>query len=315
MSAFRVLITDYTWDDASRERAILEPLGAEVIEAPDGSEETLVALAPGVDAILTCFARVTERVIDAAGPGLAVVARYGVGVDNIAVAHAQARGVAVTRVPEYCVDEVAEHALALMLALERGLTVYDRDTRSGGAALRTGLGTRRIAGRTVGIIGAGRIGEALRTRVEALGMTALVYHPSRPDPERLRAVLGAADYVSLHLPLLPGTQGLVDADFLAAMRPDAFLINASRGPLVDTDALVAALRDGRIAGAGLDVTDPEDLPPEHPLRAEPRVIITPHTAFYSAESIASLAEQAAASVAAVLAGARPASLVPAVAEG
>jgi D-3-phosphoglycerate dehydrogenase len=311
MTRPKVLITDYTWPDTSVERRVLAGLDAEIIEAPDGDEATLIRLAAGASAIMTCFARVTPAVIAAAGDSLRVVARYGVGIDNIAVDAASAAGVPVTNVPAYCVDEVAEHVIAMVFALERGLPTYDRAVRDGDWRLRADLGTRRISGRTMVIIGGGRIGTAVADRSAALGMRVLVHHlhSGGPDDRPLADVLGEADYVSLHVPLTTDTEHLVDRDFLRAMRPDAYLINTARGAIVDTAALTEALAAGWIAGAGIDVFEPEVLPPQHPLLREPRLLATPHTAFSSIESIASLAEQAAQSVVEVLNDRTPTSVV------
>ncbi|MGY4857322.1 C-terminal binding protein [Cryobacterium sp. AP23] len=284
-------------------------IDAEVIEASDGSEDTLVALAPGADAIMTCFAEVTPAVIRAAGASLRVVARYGVGVDNIAVEEATSLGIPVTNVPAYCVDEVAEHVLAMIFALERNLLSYNRGVRDGDWRLRTEFGTRRISGRTIGVIGGGRIGSALRARCEALGMHVLVHHLQRSSTSDLHSFLGRCDYVSLHVPLTAETRGMVNDKFFAAMRPDGFFINTARGGVVDHGALERALYEKRIAGAGVDVFDPEILPADHPLLAQPNLLATPHTAFYSVESIESLAEQAARSVVDVLSGRPPQSVV------
>lgn len=305
MSA-RVLVTDYTWADTRIERRVLADVGAELIEAPDGGEATLTQLAADVDAILTCFARVTPAVV-AAASRLRVIGRYGIGVDNIAVDAATARGIPVANVPEYCSDEVAEHVIALLYALVRGLTRYDRAVRDGDWSLTPGLPARRIAGTTLGIIGYGPIGQAVDYRARALGMEVLIHRRSGGVP--LSELLARADAVTLHLPATSETEQLVDAQFLAAMKPTAYLINCARGAIVDQDALVAALRHGTIAGAGLDVFTPEHLPVDHPLLALENVVATPHTAFYSQESIAALAESGARNVADVLAGRRPAHVV------
>jgi D-3-phosphoglycerate dehydrogenase len=316
MSPRRVLVTDITWPDTTIEEQVLGTVGAELVLAPSGEEAELVQLARDADAILTCFAHVTPAVV-AAAPRLQVIGRYGIGVDNIAVAEATARGIPVTNVPAYCLDEVAEHVLAMILSLVRGLHRYDRAVRAGDWSLGTGLPTRRVAGTTLGIVGFGRIGQTLAEKARGLGMHVVAYEPHAPQRARAAGVevldllelAGRCDFVSLHAPATPQTTGLIDEAFLAAMRPTAYLINAARGALVDQDALVAALAAGRIAGAGLDVFVPERLPADHPLLRCDRVLATPHTAFYSEESMAELARVAAENVAAVLAGRRPAAVV------
>jgi D-3-phosphoglycerate dehydrogenase len=307
MSRFTVLITDRTWPAAEREMAVLAEVDARVIEAPTGAEAELVALAAEADGILTCFAQVTPAVISAA-PRLKVIGRYGIGVDNIAVAAASARAIPVTNVPAYCVDEVAEHVIGVMFCLARGLHRYDRAVRAGDWSLTSAAPVHRIAGRTLGIVGFGRIGQAVAGRARGLGLHVLAHAPRAvPGVERvaLLELARRADFVSLHVPLTADTEGLIDRDFIDAMKPGAVLINAARGAVVDQAALTEALLAGRIAGAGLDVFVPERLPAGHPLLGLETVLATPHTAFYSEESLADLATLAARGVAAVLAGRRP----------
>jgi D-3-phosphoglycerate dehydrogenase len=287
---------------------VLAAVGAELVLAPTGAEAELIELVADADAILTCFAQVTPAVI-AAGARLQVIGRYGIGVDNIAVAEATARGIPVTNVPVYCRDEVAEHVLAMVLSLVRGLHRYDRAVRAGDWSLATGLPTRRVRGTTVGIVGYGRIGRALADKARALGMDIVVHDRHARDSLGLLELAARSDFVSLHVPATAETTGMIGAEFLAAMKPTAYLINAARGALVDQDALAAALDRGEIAGAGLDVFVPERLPVDHPLLRSDRVLATPHTAFYSEESMAELARLAAENVAAVLAGRRPAAVV------
>jgi D-3-phosphoglycerate dehydrogenase len=316
MTARRVLVTDISWPDTAVEQAVLARAGAELVLAPTGAETELVELVRDADAILTCFAHVTPAVV-AAGERLRVIGRYGIGVDNIAVAEATARGIPVTNVPVYCLDEVAEHVLAMILSLVRGLHRYDRAVRAGDWSLATGLPTRRVRGTTLGIVGFGRIGATLAQKARALGIDVVAHDPHSPQNAEavgvevvdLLELAARADYVSLHVPATAETTGMIGTEFLAAMKPTAYLVNAARGALIDQDALVAALAAGEIEGAGLDVFDPERLPADHPLLASHRVLATPHTAFYSEESMAELARLAAENVAAVLDGRHPAAIV------
>lgn len=316
MASRTVLVTDYTWDSTAIEQGILAEVGADLLVAESGTEEELVSLAPRADGILTCFAHVTPRVI-AAAPGLQVIGRYGIGTDNIAVEEATRRGIPVTNVPAYCVDEVAEHVLALLLCLVRGIHRYDRAIRAGDWSLSTGQPTRRVAGTTLGIVGMGRIGQALARRAQGLGM-AVVAHDDLAgaamrdlgvEPVTLEELAERSDFVSLHCPATEETRGLVDAAFLRRMKPTAYLLNAARGAIVDQEALVRGLEDGEIAGAGLDVFVPERLPADHPLLQHDQLVATPHTAFYSEESVAELAAIAARNVASILDGRRPAAVV------
>jgi D-3-phosphoglycerate dehydrogenase len=306
VAEYRVLVTDYSWADTSVEEAVLGEVGAELVHATSGDEDELVRLVDDCDGILTCFKHVTPAVVRA-GRRLRVIGRSGIGTDNIAVDVATERGIPVTNVPAYCSDEVAEHVIALLFTLVRGLHRYDRAVRAGDWSVGAGLPIRRIAGSTLGVIGHGAIGRAVEQRAKALGMNVLVH--SRTGGESLTDLLARADCVSLHVPATEQTAQMVDAAFLSAMKPTAYLINCARGAIVDQDALAEALRVGTIAGAGLDVFVPEHLPPDHPLLGLDNVVATPHTAFYSEESIADLARLAAQNVAEVLAGARPASVV------
>lgn len=312
----KVLVTDIAWANTDVESDVLRSVDADLVLAPAASEAELVDLAGDADAILTCFAQVTAAVV-AAAPRLRVISRYGIGVDNIAVAEATKRGILVTNVPDYCADEVVEHVLALALSLARGLRLYDQGVRTGDWSLQLGLPTRRLRGRTLGIIGYGAIGRLLADRAQGLGLDVIVHTQRRSadvsaagfTPVSLEELASKADIVSLHVPLTPSTRGMIDESFLAMMRPTASLINTARGAVVDQVALVEALRNGVIESAGLDVFEPERLPIGHPLLGLRNVVLTPHTAYYSAESIRNLARLAATSVAAVLNGRRPAAVV------
>jgi D-3-phosphoglycerate dehydrogenase / 2-oxoglutarate reductase len=310
----KVLITDHTWPDVELERAILEQANLEVTDAPRSDEATLSALATDCDAIMTCFAQVTPAII-ASAPGLKVIARYGVGVDNIAVDAATARGIPVTYVPDYCVAEVAEHALGLLMALARGVVRYDRSVKQRAWDLGVAAPLRRIEGRTLGLIGCGRIGRRLAHKALGLGMRVLVYDANPAAVEaavaggltgaELHEVVAKVDFLSLHLPLTPATRGFIGESILRQMKPTAFLINTARGGLVDTDALARALREGWIAGAALDVLPQEPPPADNPLLDLDNIVLTPHVAFYSEESLQALRQRTARAVVDGLAGRAP----------
>jgi D-3-phosphoglycerate dehydrogenase len=307
---YTVLVTDHPAPTTHIESELLAAVGGRLIVAPTGAEDELVGLAPAADAILTCFRHVTRAVIRAA-PRLRVIGRYGVGVDNIAVDTASELGIPVTNVPVYCVDEVAEHTIALLLSVARRTALYDASVRAGEWQLALGMPIHRIAGSTLGVVGFGHIGRAVTSRAIGLGMRVLVNDRSATrediraagaEPASLVQLLGSSDTVTVHVPLTPATRGLIDADRLAAMKTGAVLINCARGAIVDLDALANALRQGRLAGAGVDVFEPERLPPDHPLVGIPTAVLTPHVAFYSEESIAELQRQATLNVVAVLEG-------------
>jgi D-3-phosphoglycerate dehydrogenase len=299
------------------ETKILEKAGALLVVAVTGEEGELLAIAPQAEAILTCFKRVSPAVVRAA-PRLQVIGRYGVGVDNIAVEAATERDVIVANVPAYCEDEVAEHALALLLTLARKVRVFDRATRGGNWELATGMPVHRIRGRVLGVVGLGRIGRALAASAAALGLTVIAadrpVHEGRSEDMSIERfpideLFARSDFVSIHAPLTAETTRLVDARRLSLMKPTAVLINTSRGGIVDLTALQAALQNGVIAGAGLDVFEPERLPSDHPLLQLDNVVVTPHVAFYSEESMDALQMLAATNVARVLSGHTPASVV------
>jgi D-3-phosphoglycerate dehydrogenase / 2-oxoglutarate reductase len=312
-----ILITDHPAPDVGIEAAVLAAVGGRLLVAQTGTEAELLELAPGADAIMTCFAQVTPSVVEAA-PHLKVIGRYGVGVDNIAVNTASDRGVIVANVPAYCVDEVAEHAIALLLSLARRITRYDNAVRTGNWALATGMPIHRLSGRSLGIVGFGRIGRAVAARGKALGMRVMAFDPRAADETfrsqlvqraSLDELLSESDFVSLHTPLTPETHHLIDWDALNKMKPTSFVINTSRGGVIDLVALERALKSGVIAGAGLDVFEPERLPQDHPLLSVDSVVVTPHVGFYSEESIGDLQRLAAQNVAAVFEGRAPMSVV------
>jgi D-3-phosphoglycerate dehydrogenase len=199
----------------------------------------------------------------------------------------------VCNVPDYCVEEVAEHTLALMLALARRITALDRDVKAGNWDYRPFRPIHRISGQVLGLVGLGRIARAVGQRAAAFGMKVVAFDPyvqpgspAAADFELMNfdGLIAAADFISVHCPLTPDTRGLLGARSFERMKPTAFLVNCARGGIVDEEALAEALQSGRIAGAGLDVVSKEPMPPDHPLLRSPNAILTPHAAFYSEES-------------------------------
>jgi D-3-phosphoglycerate dehydrogenase len=306
-----VVQTDFAWPDVAIERAVIEGAGHRLIlgsSAPASTSEieALVA-AHDPQAIMTCWAQVSATAI-ATPTDLRIVQRIGVGLDNIAVPAATARGAWVANVPDYCVGEVADHAVALLLDWARGTVGFDRSVKAGDwnpAAARL----RRVADLTVGIIGVGRIGAATAQRLAAFGCRIVGTSPSgrgAPGVEMvsLEALLACSDAVIIHAPLTDASEHLINAERIAAMKPGSCLVNVSRGPLVDTQALIAALERGHLSGAGLDVVEGEPNPPRALVdRAD--VIVTPHIAFSSAASLAELRRRSAEEVVRVLAGEAP----------
>jgi len=250
----------------------------------------------------------------AALPGLRIAVAAAAGYDHLDVAALAAAGVQVAHTPGYCDVEVADHAIAMIVALLRNLHVGDALVRAGGWSSRT-VGAKRITGSVLGVVGLGRTGALVAARAAGLGMRVLAWAPRTPAARArdlgatpvgtLADLLRASDVVSLHLPLTPDTKNLIDADALAALRPGAALVNCGRGELVDHGALLAALASGRLAGAALDVLDTEPPPADHIAFALPRTIITPHLAWLSPESGYAAYEMAARQIAAVLSGRSP----------
>ena len=314
----KVLVTDYVWPSVDPEREILKAVDAELMVAPDSKEDTLSSMAKDADGILFCFAEVTSNVLRAAEKCV-VASRYGVGVNNIDLDAATSLGIAVTYVPDYCVSEVSDHVFALLFAWNRRVVLFDKATKTKGWG-SAGLGMRimRLEGKKLGIIGFGRIGQAVAAKAQVFGLEVLAYDPylSSTAASELGAklvdigeLLSSCEFITLHSPLTHETTNLIGSKELGLMKSDAFLINAARGPLIDEDALFEALTSGQIAGAGLDVL--VDIHPElnHQLIQLENVIVTPHTAFYSQESTLELERRAAGEVARVFRGIMPENLV------
>lgn len=310
----RVLITDRAWPDTSVEQEILEPLGVSLIEAPDTLEQTLCRAAAEVDAICCNWAPVTRGVIETAAR-CRVICRTGIGLDNIAVDAATARGIPVTNVPDYCVSEVADHALALLLACARRVAFFHLRTKQGEYRLQSAAPPERLSGKTLGLIGLGRIGGGVAARARACGITVVAHTASGNDHGlgcpmvSLDELLERSDYVSLHAPANASTREMLRLPQFERMKRSAWLINTSRGALICEDDLWTALQRNLIAGAALDVFDPEPPDLTRPLFRDERVIVTPHAAFVSPESVIELRRRVAFQVRAILEGKRPENVV------
>jgi D-3-phosphoglycerate dehydrogenase len=287
-----VLVTDQVFGGVEIERQALAEAGYELREAPAADEQTLAELARDAVAILVCFAPVPDSVVAAAAEGgCRIISRYGIGVDNVDVDAATRAGILVTNVPDYCLDEVADHALALLLAAARNLLPAALGVRSGEWSVPQ-EGVHRLQGRRLALLGVGRIGRKVAERARAFGLEVVGFDPFVTDwgetgaepAESLEEAVTEADFVSLHAPLNPDTHHLVDETAIDHMRRAPLLVNTSRGGLVDLEAATRALDEGRLRGLALDVTEVEPLPADHPLRTHPRALITPHMSFYSAEA-------------------------------
>jgi len=299
-----VVITDCDHPSIGIERAIFEAAGHEVRLAQCRTADEVIPTGAGSVALLAQYAPITDAVM-AALPGLRVIGRYGVGLDNIDLPAAARRGIGVLNVPDYCTAEVADHALALILALTRGIAALDRGIRDGAWDFRLGGELRRGATIQLGIVGFGRIGQALAKRAQALGYRVVAADPRRTSTSdvpivTLDELLPGSDVVSVHAWLDETNRHLLDARAFALMKPGSFLVNTARGPLVDQQGLLEALRSGHLGGAALDVLEREPIPADDPLLALPNVILTPHAAFFSRESLVEMKQKVAQRMVAAL---------------
>lgn len=313
-----VVIADCNFPSTESERRELAAIGARVLVGQCATEDQVVELCADADGIILQYAPLTRWAIGHLRR-CKVLSRYGVGVDTIDVPAATERGIWVANVPNFCTVEVAEHTLALVMACARRLFLLDGLVHAGGWSTIDVMGQARPLGdQTLGLIGFGHIARAVSVRARALGMRVLANSPhttpalaAEYGAERadLPDLLARADFVSLHCPLTPETRHIVDAAALRRMKPTAFVVNTSRGALIDQAALVEALRSGQIAGAALDVLEKEPIDPDDPLLAMRNVILTPHSAFYSTRSLEDLQTRVARNVVNVLRGERPLSAV------
>jgi D-3-phosphoglycerate dehydrogenase len=289
-----VVITDSDLPSDGAEERLLGEAGIRARRADCASEQDVIDQCRGADALIVQWAPVSARVLDALA-GVRIISRLGIGYDMIDVEAATARGVAVANTPDYCIEEVACHTLALVLDQARGVVGLDRAVRAGRwAAPASFPDAARPSTTTVAVIGYGRIGVRVAAALRTVGFRVLVHDAYVADrtirdaghaPTSLADALAQADVVTLHVPLTAATQHMIDAEALAAMRPGARLVNTCRGGLVDERALADALERGRLAGAGLDVFEAEPPPAESPLRSLPQVTLSPHAAWYSREAL------------------------------
>lgn len=308
MTTYKVVVSDQVFPSVEIERALLAEIDAELSVAT-GTIDDVLGVAADADAILNTYLPWDAQAIQ----GLErcqIIARYGIGVDNVDLAAAARAGIVVTNVPDYSVEEVATHALALILALLRKVVQADDLVRSGGWTVDNFRPIHRLSTMTAGLVGYGRIARRIAAPLEALGARVVAHDPYlKPGPDlppllELDDLLSQADVVSLHLPLTDETRGLIDADRIGKMKPGTILVNTSRGPLVKLDAVVAALKEGRLGAAGLDVFDTEPVDPER-LAGASNLIATPHMAYYSEEALQESQRKAATQVIKVLTGQEP----------
>jgi D-3-phosphoglycerate dehydrogenase len=298
----RMVITDHAFADEQFERTAAQDMGADFAVFQASTEAGAAEAVRGADIALVNFAPMTEPVLRQMNSGAAVV-RYGIGYDNVDLDAARSYGIRVCNVPDYGADTVADHAVSVTLAMIRKLELFSRAITAGEWPSPTELAPiRSMAETTVGLLGTGRIGMAVANRLRPFGFDVLAYDPYADASVaaehgislvELDELFRRSNVLSLHAPATPETTGIVSTENLAKMPAGAFLVNTSRGALVDQDAVVAALNSGQLAGAALDVFVPEPLPVDHALRSHPNALLTPHAAFYSEQSLRDLQRLAA----------------------
>jgi D-3-phosphoglycerate dehydrogenase / 2-oxoglutarate reductase len=304
-----VAVTDSVFPNLDPAHNVLSQVGAELrlasLQTPDG----ILDVARDADAVLTTYAKMPAQVI-AQLTRCRIIARFGIGVDNVDIPAATNHGIIVTRVPDYCLDEVSDHAIALLLSLVRKIPSSNARTHSGRWEMKAVTPIHRLRGTVLGLVAFGQIPQLVAPKAKAFGIRVVAYDPYVSDDVLARAgvdrvnfdeLLKISDYISIHTPLIPATHHLFGADVFPQMKPTAYLINTARGPIVDEAALAHALEQKQLAGAALDVMEQEP-PAGSPLFGRDNVILTPHTSFYSEESLVDLQTKAAEEVLRVLTG-------------
>jgi len=313
MNAPLIAVADSVFPSLEPAQQVLDRLQANLQLASAATPEAILAVARQADALLVTYAKITDDIIRQL-ERCRIIARFGIGIDNIDLAAATEAGIVVTYVPDYCVDEVSDHAMALLLALARKVAFANQQVQAGRWEMPAVVPLRRLRGRTLGLAGFGKIPQLLTPKAQAFGLKVITFDPYIPaevasslgvEQVSFDHLLQTSDYISIHAPLTPETHHLFNAQAFQQMKPESLLINTARGPLVDVEALAAALDEGRLAGAALDVLPVEPPPADSPLRGRDNVILTPHTAFYSEEALLDLQTKAAQDVAQVLTGGRP----------
>ncbi len=314
----KVIVTDYSFPTLDIEAAILRPTGAEFAFAQCKTRELLLPFVADAEVVITQFAPITAEVIAAMTKARAIV-RYGIGVDNIDLEAAKVKGIAVANVPDYCIDEVADHTLAFILGLTRQVVSNCERLKGGQWGLATSIDQMvALRDRTVGVVGFGRIGREVVARLRAFKCRVIVFDPVVPASEieawgasagELATVLEQTDIVTLHCPSNAKTRGMIGREALGRMRKGALLVNVARGDLVDPAALLEALDNGHLGGAALDVFNPEPIPAGHAILSRGSVILASHIASVSVPAVQKLRETVAKQAAQALRGERMTNIV------
>jgi len=305
-----IAITENIFPTLDPAKAALARLNPTLRMAKSTSADDILAVARDADAILVTYAKLTAELINQLTRCKAI-GRFGLGVDNIDLPACKAKGIAVNYVPDYCIREVSDHTMAMLLSLIRKIPLSNKVVQAGRWEMPVVVPIRRIEGTVLGLIGFGHIPRLVAPKAQAFGMKVIAYDPyAKPDVFRnagvesvdLDTLLKTSDYISVHAPHTPQTRGMVNAEAFARMKKGVYIVNTARGPLIDEPALIAALDSGQAGGAALDVVTVEPLAKDSPLLGRDNVIITPHTAFYSIEALDELQSKCASDVARVLSG-------------
>ena len=308
-----IAVADSPFPNLNPAEAILSELDAELVMADEPTVEGILKVASEADGLMVTYGQITVDVI-AGLEKCRVIGRFGLGVDNIDIEAATKAGIAVVYVPDYCIDEVSDHAMAMLLNLARKVSFSNSLVQAGRWEMPAVTPLSRLRGRTLGLAGFGQIPRVVAPKAQAFGLKVIAFDPyidndvaAALDVELVgfETLLQTSDYVSIHVPMMPETKNLFGADAFAQMKPDALLVNTARGPLVDTEALAKALDAGEIGGAALDVMPVEPPPADSPLLGRDNIILSPHTAFYSVEALDELQTKTARGVVDVLKGEKP----------
>ncbi|WP_017728998.1 C-terminal binding protein [Halalkalibacterium ligniniphilum] len=315
--SFKVVITDFEFASLAPEEEILNEVGAELVRAQCRTEEEVIEACKDADGIINQYAPISRKVIEQL-ENCKVISRYGVGVNTIDLKAATEKGILVGNVTDYCMDEVSDHAFALLMAAARKVVLLNDYVKNNVWDYKKGIPIYRLRDRVLGLVGFGKIPQTLAKKAQVFGIKVVAYDPFMPKEVaaemgvellELNELCRQSDFISVHAPLTNGTKGLISDEQFKAMKKEAFIINTARGPVIDEKALVRALQNEEIAGAALDVVEEEPIPSNSPLLKMENVILNPHVAWYSEESQLELKQKVAQNVADVVKGNLPKYLV------
>ena len=308
MAKCKVVISDWEYEDLRYEEEILRHSDIELVTAQCKTVEDMIEVCKDADAIINQYAPISRKVIESLEK-CKVITRYGVGVNTVDLDAANEKGICVANVPDYCKDEVADHALALLMSWTRKVVIANHHVKSKNWDFKVTLPIYRLRGRVLGLIGFGMIPQSLADKVKPLGLKVVAYDPYIPEEVArekgvtllsLDELCRQSDFISVHAPLLPATKGMIGKEQFRLMKRNAIIINTSRGPVIDEEALIDALSQKMIAGAALDVVEVEPIDSNNPLLKMENVILTPHVAWYSEEAAIEMRSKAAMGVVDVL---------------